>query len=77
MKAGFTLGSAMSSARSFSVRVMRQQLNDRTQSCRDLGGKQGGRWVTHDLCPTPAAKLNDANLIHFPDFASDVLVSNS
>jgi hypothetical protein len=39
--------------------------------------KQGGRWVTHDLCPTPAAKLNDANLIHFPDFASDVLVSNS
>jgi hypothetical protein len=39
MKAGFTLGSAMSSARSFSVRVMRQQLNDRTQSCRGLAGK--------------------------------------
>jgi hypothetical protein len=35
-KAGFTLGSAMSSARSFSVRVMRQQLNDRSQGCRGL-----------------------------------------
>jgi hypothetical protein len=36
MKAGFTLGSAMSSARSFSVRVMRQQLKDRAQACRVL-----------------------------------------
>jgi hypothetical protein len=29
----------MSSARSFSVRVMRQQLNDRTRACRGLAGK--------------------------------------
>jgi hypothetical protein len=39
MKAGFTLGSAMSSASSCSVRVMRQQLNDRKHGCRVLGGK--------------------------------------
>ena len=37
--------------------------------------KQSGRWVTHDLCPTPAAKLNYMNLIRFPHPASDVLVS--
>ena len=38
-KAGFTLGSAMSSASSFSVRVMRRKFNGRTLRCRESGRK--------------------------------------
>lgn len=38
-KPGLTLGSAMSSAKSFSVRVMRQKFNGREHSCRGPGRK--------------------------------------